>query len=277
MISSLKYLVSWHKNEKGQVLLITILTMVVVLTIGLSVVSRSIVQIKTAKDEADSQKAFSAAEAGIEQVLKSGNTISNQSLGNNSSISNVSINAVQTSKFLLNNGAQVSQDEGADVWLSTYPTYANPWTGRVRLYWGTAAGCSESAIEAIVISLQAGVYTMTHYAFDPCATRSTSSGGNNFSQPAANSSGTIAGVALNYSFPMDVTNAVLIRVIPLYNSTIVGVAGFTNNTETVTQALPSQGQIITATGTSGNTQRAISYFQGYSQVPSELFYSLFSP
>lgn len=251
--------------------------MVVVLTVGLSVVSRSVVQTKTAKDEADSQKAFSAAEAGIEQVLKSGNSISNQSLGNNASISNVSINAIQTAKFLVNNGAQISQDEGADIWLSTYPTYANPWTGRVRLYWGTSAACSEAAIEAIIISSNAGAYTMTHYAFDPCANRATASGGNNFSTPAGNSGATINGVSLNYSFPIDVTNAVLIRVIPLYNSSIVGAAGFTNNTETVTQTFPSQGQIITATGTSGSTQRAISYFQGYSQVPSELFYSLFSP
>ncbi|HSW88356.1 MAG TPA: hypothetical protein VLG12_04285 [Candidatus Saccharimonadales bacterium] len=276
MIASWKVLFSWHKNEKGQVLLITILAMVVALTVGLSVVSRSVIQIKTSKDEADSQKAFSAAEAGIEQVLKSGSTIASQSLGNNASVNNVSINTVQNTKLLLNNGGQVVQDEGADVWLSTYPTYQNPWTGRVRLYWGTATNCSEAAIEAIVIS-SGGSYTMTHYNFDPCANRITSAGGNNFSQPAANSSGTINGVTLNYSFPIDVTNAVLIRVIPLYTSTIVGVAGFTNATETTTQYLPSQGQIITATGISNNTQRSISYFQGYAQVPSELFYSLFSP
>ncbi|HSW96773.1 MAG TPA: hypothetical protein VLF89_03030 [Candidatus Saccharimonadales bacterium] len=275
MIASWKELFSWHENETGQVLLITILAMVVALTVGLSVVSRSVVQIKTAKDEADSQKAFSAAEAGIEQVLKSGSTITSQSLGNNASVNNVSINTVQNTKILLNNGGQVVQDEGADVWLSTYPTYQNPWTGRVRLYWGTASACSEAAIEAIVISSQ-GSYTMTHYSYDPCGSRISSAGGNNFSN-ALNTGGTINGVTLNYSFPIDVTNAVLIRVIPLYNSTIVGVAGFTNATETATQYLPSQGQIITATGVSNNTQRSISYFQGYAQVPSELFYSLFSP
>lgn len=264
------------KNEQGQVLLITILTMVVALTVGLSVVSRSIVQIKTAKDEADSQKAFSAAEAGIEQVLKSGNPISNQSLGNNASISNVSVNTIQTSKFLVNNGAQVSQDEGSDVWLSTYPTYQNPWTGRIRLYWGTASPCTDAAMEALVISQAGTSYIMTHYAYDPCTSRSNSAGGNNFST-GANTPGTINGVSLNYSFPIDVTNGILIRVIPLYTNTTVGISGFTNNTESVAQALPSQGQIITATGVSGNTQRSISYFQGYSQVPSELFYSLFSP
>ncbi len=45
-------------NQRGQILLIIILVMVVALTIGLSVVSRSIVTLRTTEEEENSQKAF---------------------------------------------------------------------------------------------------------------------------------------------------------------------------------------------------------------------------
>jgi Tfp pilus assembly protein PilX len=270
-----------HTCEKGQALLITILTMVVVLTVGLGVVSRSIVQLKTAKDEAQSQQAFSAAEAGIEQVLKTGSQVNGQPLGNNVSIGTVKINTVQNAMLLLNNGTQVLQDEGSDIWLSTNPTYANPWTGRFRVYWGTVAACSEAAIEVAVIAQQnpgpPPTYTTTHYAFDPCNARTSGANGNNFTQVPANSGGVINGKTLNYSMPIDVANGILARVIPLYYDTTIGIRGFTNAAQTTAQSLPPQGQVITSTGVAGSTQREISYFQGYEMMPSELFYTYFAP
>jgi len=263
------------KQEQGQVLLIVILTMVVALTVGLGVVSRSIVQVKTAKDEADSQKAFSAAEAGIEQVLKTGHQIGTaQSLGNNANINVVTMNTAQSATIVLNNGTQVTQDEGSDVWLSAYPTYQNPWTGRLRIYWGTAAACNEAALEIIVITKPSS-YIMTHYAYDPCSSRIIGSGGNNFTIPG--SGGTINGKAFNFSVPVDVTNGILVRVVPLYTNTIIAVAGYTNAAETTLSTLPPQGTVITSVGSSGSIQREITYFQGYNTVPTELFYSLYAP
>lgn len=263
-----------HKDEKGQALLLVVLVMIVASTIGLSLVSRSIVQVKTAKDSADSQKAFSAAEAGIEQALQTGNGAISQSLGNNASIGSVSIATTQGSKFILNNNTQVLQDEGIDLWLATYPTYQNPWTGTVRVYWGTVPDCDEAAVEIIIISQPSG-YTMNHYAYDPCSSRVIN--GNHFTQPAANSGGTIQGKTFAYSVPIDIPNGLIARIIPLYHDTTIAVAGFTNSTESTIQSFPSQGKIITSIGSSGSTQREIQYYQGYSVVPSELFYSLFAP
>ncbi len=277
VLSCKNRLILLHKQENGQVLLIAVLSMVVALTIGLSVVSRSIVQLKTAKDAADSQKAFSAAEAGIEQVLKTNNPVTNQSLGNNANIGSAQINMLKNAQVLLNNGTAVQQDEGDDIWLSDYPTYTNPWSGRLRIYWGTGSACNEAALEVILISQQAPSDTIAHYAYDPCHNRINGANGNNFTKPAANSGGSVNGTALNYSFPIDITNGIVARVIPLYTNTVIGAVGYTDNTETTQKALRSQGELITSTGVSNNTQRKITYFQGYDVIPSELFYAIFSP
>jgi Tfp pilus assembly protein PilX len=279
LLSIKRKLLLWHSQTQGQILLIVVLTMIVSLTVGLAVVSRSIVQVKTAKDEADSQKAFSAAEAGVEQALQTNNQISNQSLGNNAAISSVSVTNSQPAKFILNNGTQVLQDDGMDIWLSTYPTYQNPWTGRMRVYWGTASGCSEAALEIIVISqkVPGPGNTINHYAYDPCASRINGQGGNSLTLVNSGTGGTINGQNFNYSVPIDITSGLVARVIPLYTNTTVAIAGFTDASESTTETLPSQGKTFTSVGTAGSTQREVVYFQGYNSVPSELFYSLFSP
>lgn len=59
------------KNSKsGQVALIILLIMVVILTIGLSLISHSVIDVSISKDEEEAIRAFSAAEAGIEEALK---------------------------------------------------------------------------------------------------------------------------------------------------------------------------------------------------------------
>src|SRR3972149_445322 len=68
--------IDFPNNQTGQALLIVLLTMTVVLTIVLSVVSRSVTDISITSYEEDAQRAFNAAEAGIERVLLTG---SNQS------------------------------------------------------------------------------------------------------------------------------------------------------------------------------------------------------
>ena len=66
---------SRFEKQKGQVLLIVVLVMIVALTVGLSLISRSITNLRTSTEEAESQKALAAAEAGIEQALESGQDI----------------------------------------------------------------------------------------------------------------------------------------------------------------------------------------------------------
>lgn len=58
-----------NKNS-GQITLVALLVMVVLLTVGLAVVSRSVTDIRISKEAEESARAFSAAEAGIEDLLK---------------------------------------------------------------------------------------------------------------------------------------------------------------------------------------------------------------
>lgn len=55
--------------KPGQVLILVLLVVVVSLAVGLSVASRNITNIRTSTQTEESQKAFSAAEGGIESIL----------------------------------------------------------------------------------------------------------------------------------------------------------------------------------------------------------------
>lgn len=55
--------------KSGQILILVLLAVVVVLAVGLSVASRNITNLRTATQSEQSQRAFSAAEGGVENVL----------------------------------------------------------------------------------------------------------------------------------------------------------------------------------------------------------------
>ena len=165
------------KEERGQVLLIVVLAMVVVLTIGLAVASKSIIGLRTSTEQAESQKALSAAEAGIEQLLKTSvDTTLSGSLSNNTTFSTVATQISGTS-FLLNGGSLISRNDGTDVWLSDYSNdpsliYLNQWSGTLTLRWGDNSGaCNNAALEVVVISGTKAAPVLTKYAVDPCQDR----------------------------------------------------------------------------------------------------------
>ena len=125
-------------GEAGQILLIVILVAVVASTIGLSITSRSIISLRTSTEEAESQKALAAAEAGIERAMQgnipialSEQTVNNSGGGKNSAYF-TKVDEVQSFSFLLNGESKtldsagniakvipntVPKDEGVDVWF----------------------------------------------------------------------------------------------------------------------------------------------------------------
>ncbi len=258
------------KNQSGQVLLAIVLVMVVGLTVGLSLASRSITSLRTSEEEINSQQAISAAEAGIEQVVKTNTSIANGSFLNDTTY-NTSITTVKGNEFLLNGGNVVLKDDSADVWLSDYSKnsaelYQNPWSGNLSIYWGKDNnGCNQAALEIIVLSGTRANPVSRRYALDPCSPRSSA---NNFT-PAGG-----GGVVLGKNFPfgttISVSSGLIARIVPLYQETPIGITG--------SSALPAQGSIIVSEGKSGNTTRKVTVFQGFPTLPSEYFpYGLFSP
>jgi hypothetical protein len=59
-----------NKTRKGQVAIIVMLLMIVILAIGLSLVSNTITDLNISSGEEEGLRAFSAAEAGIEEALR---------------------------------------------------------------------------------------------------------------------------------------------------------------------------------------------------------------
>ncbi len=263
-------------NQKGQALLIIVLVMVVALTIGLSVASRTITNLKNTREQVSSQKALSAAEAGVEQAIKN-NAAVGQSITSNFGATTYTTTITQagsgTSSFLLNGGSMVPKNDAIYVWLTPYSTisanlWQNPWTGTLRVYWGSSSvACSNGAIEVAVVSGSKANPAVSRFLYDPCGARQ---GVNHFSSPIS-SINTISGATLNYRADISVSNGLLVRINPYYNASFIGTSG--------TTALPSQGNIISSVGTAdSSTQRKVSVYQGYPEIPAEFFpFILFSP
>lgn len=260
-----------RKYERGQILLIVVLVMTLALTVGLSVATHSITNIRTSAEQDTSQRALSAAEAGIEKALNEATGSSGEF--DNQAVFQTTIETISGKDLLLNNGAPVLKDDAADLWLSTYPDYLQPWNGTITIYWGNSSDVCEkdpaantmAAVEILLIEGAKSDPELTHYPVDPCADRAS---GNNFG--AASSGGTVQGKTFAFSTSITVSSGLFMRIIPLYSATTIGIVG--NND------LPSQGKRITSVGTSANTQRKIVGVQEYPKLPMAFFpFVIFSP
>lgn len=280
--------------QNGQILLIVILTMIVALTVGLSIAARIVTELKLSKQNEESQRAFQAAESGIQQTIARQSSINIPiSLGNNASFS-TTYEADNGTAIVMNNGQAVDQASGADVWLSDYSADAalifqnqmgcsggtcNPVA--ITMYWGSSAqnSCStntgDSAAPAVEVVLLQGPLS------NPTIAKSVyeSSGCTRITNATA---GTTAGgpfTLKNVQFlnrttllfnGASMSNGLIMKVIPIFNSTIVGF-------QSASVAFPAQGSVVTSTGTSGDTVRKVVYYQSYPQLPLEVFpYSLLS-
>jgi hypothetical protein len=273
-------------DEVGQVLLIVILVVIVASTIGLSLVSRSITSLRSSTEEAQSQKALSAAEAGIERTVQ-GNLPAavNTVLGNNSKYFTIVSSSLSFS-FQVNGGNFISKDEGADVWFVNHNSSGDPdystavaFGNYLHLYWGSPTEiCGTSnppaAIQAIVVTKNksTGEIKSYRYAYDSC------SRGNNFTpSDAGNFADTehgITGIAYgnrtretgtNIDLAKNISDIVLVRVIPIYKDTIIGVYAC-SRAKTNCTSLPLQGYQIDSTGISGDATRKIRVFKGWPQA-----------
>ena len=274
------------RKSKGQALLLIVLVMVVVFTVGLALISRTITSLRTSTDQANSQKAFSAAEAGVEYSLKSQTgTVGTAgvSLTNSANYLTTVIPLGGTSSnstFLLNGGQEVQTGDGADIWLSDYnttagtQTYANPRSGTLTIYWGdsTLDSCSQASLEIVWISGSVASPVLHRQTYDPCSDRRTA---NNFGTPSSGPFNLILPlsqpqVKFADNVAVTVSNGLIMRIIPVYKDTEIGISS--------TVTLPAQGTVISSTGTSGGASRKIQVYQGYSRIPLELFpYSIFLP
>lgn len=271
---------SVKEGQAGQILLVVVLAAVISLTVGLAAIGRTITNTKVSIQEASSQRALSAAEAGAEKLLNNSNLFASQGTLSNSSGFNATVEEVLTSEVELNGGGRnfVKKDEGADIWLSK-TDFSGQWGGELSIYWtdnDTSNGCTTAVPSkinaAIAVTLLSGVKnnpTMNTYTYDACENRRDGVNANNFDAPPSNLRTTFNNVIYQHGFKITVSNGFIARIIPVYADTHILVNG---------AGLPSQGRIIKSVGTAGSTTRHIKVFQGNPKIPTEFFpYNLFLP
>lgn len=278
-------------GEKGQSLLIVVLVMVVALTVGLSVASRSITNLRIASEEQNSQAAFSAAEAGIEkalQISQTGNVITDQSIGTNITIKKTVVTPVGGGKeFLVNNGNPVAEDDGADIWLINHNSdgsldFSSGWQSlsgdkKITIFWGSASDadvCSNdasintaAAIEVIVLSGTQVLPVTTRYTAEPCDSSPNRRFLNNFDPVEGREGFLVGGSDKKFSYRMHIdinsvvsgkpNKGILVRIIPLYANTRIAVRGCNWNVALASEnciAFPLQGKQIESTGNAGDSR-----------------------
>jgi hypothetical protein len=142
----------------------------------------------------------------------------------------------------------------------------------LNVYWGNSAtACNNSALEIAILYGSRVTPLISRFTYDPCSNRKAA---NNFSQPTSVSY-SISDINLYNEVSIPITNGFLARVTPLYADSYIGAS----SDDLVNHPLPSQGNIIISTGTTGtNVKRKLNVFQGYPEVPAELFpFTIFWP
>lgn len=300
----------YMRNERGQVILVLILVMTVALAIGISVIQRSISDISTASKGEQSSRAFSAAEAGIEDKL-SGGTGSVNFTGN-SSTANVAggdlIPVVQSGSSPQNplEYPPLAKEEVAHVWLADPDDNVNlpgctviPPSAHVPIcykqstldvYWGNSI-TDKAALELTLVYYDGSKYTSRKWYLDNSTVAPPRSPANNFDTHADCSGFTVASNSYQCKYTIGGTNGgvldpggvlpsspsvlMLLRARLLYNNTsqpfAVQAVG-----SCVNCSLPPQQKKITSTGTAGTTQRKVQLFQVDKVVPPYFDYAIFS-
>lgn len=297
----------YKHSQRGQILIILLLVLVVALAIVLSLVSRSVTDVRTAVNTEQANKAYFAAESGVEQALKqlkdnsafvsSGSTISLP----NQAFSNTTVNQVggSTTPFTFPNG--IAADSPVQInFLKDYNCLNNPNvvsscrssgsyfqdSNTINLFWGDDSYSGpNTAAEVSFIYESGGNYSVAKFAFDSQA----AAHGNNFSAPGGvggypNCDGLntqlgtknfkdCTSISLNGALPANST-LYLARIRLLYNTQTQPLA-IAPSGGSVT--LPAQGSQITSTGTvPGGATRRLSVFRSFPALPGIFDYVLFN-
>lgn len=288
-------------NQKGQLILILILVMTVALSIGLSIVQRSLVDISISSKVEQSSRAFSAAEAGIEKALRGDTTLQTFSENNSRVIALEDSGLLPAQASSPNQQAAIeftplAKEDVAQVWLADLNSSSNPPTAvyaqpTLNIYWGNSS-TDKAAIEVTLIYYNGSLYTSRKWYLDnPSATRNPANGFDNSATSISCAGTYIIGVTTyqcrktlgdnngtgNGPLPATSPNRlILLRMRLLYNTTSQPFAIQATGTCGAACSLPPQARRILSTGAAGETQRKIQLLQLQKVVPTYFDYVIFS-
>lgn len=286
MIKLIKKL-AFRSGQSGEIIVVILLVMAVGLTIGLSVAGRSLTDVRLSTQIDESNRAFSAAEAGIENVLNQGlygaaTGATSGTVGGSSY--DVTVGTLGGSTSIFTFPTAIEDGDTQTVWL--VPHDANGIVETATYTQNTIDICWKKenssdpvpALEASVLfkDVSSNTYKIMRGAFDPDTSRRSSNGFDNVS-----SGSTCSGNGYDYykqinfnslasgiggiSLSSDILIALRLR--PVYTRAKIAVvpAGGAGG------SLPEQGKNISSTGKTGSgVTRRWNVVQTYS-APTDLF------
>jgi hypothetical protein len=152
------------KKRHGQILVLILLIVVVALAVGLSVASRNITNLRTSTQTEHSQRALTAAEGGIEDVLS---RLSPDLVGTDISVPMGAGGITATVKVTANNvyespikPGEVGQIDLTGATCSSPPCY-------IQIAWAKSdpSGSEAASIEVVLLKESGGNYTQTRSAW----------------------------------------------------------------------------------------------------------------
>jgi len=272
---------------RGQALLITVLALTIALTVALSLIRRTTVDVKTTAQLEESARAFSVAEAGIEDVLKraSGTSVTIQS-GNGSATFETKYEFLSGTSAVYTYPSETQKGDVATVWLVPHNPDDSLDESGVQHYCEGIAPCTiticweqpsiPTDIPAVEISVfyknTIGAYNIQRFAIDPYISRL----GNYFTRGGTVGAGCgrLSGV-YTATITLPTTNArpLALRLRPYYNKTTFLFSPSTSPVRT----LPSQGFEVSSTGkTESGVTRKIVVKKHYNASASIFDFVLYS-
>jgi Tfp pilus assembly protein PilX len=287
------------KLIKGQALVLVLLSLAVVLTLVLFVLSRSVTDVTVSNREEDAVRAFSAAEAGVEQALVVGAGSFSAPIGDATftAVATDFAKGTRSVKYPIN----LASGDTITTWFtahnadgSTVCSVDNPcFTGNtLKICWGKSGTASNTATTpAVEISIfyettpgNPATIRIGRSAFDPFVARTPA---NAFAAP---DSGTCTVDGETYAFHKTITmaglgipsgsynvqNGLQFAKIRMFHNTDVNHrvaidANFGGNT-----LLPSQGIVANSTGEAGESTRRLEVFQSWPEPPFIFDYAIYS-
>jgi len=161
-------------KNSGQALLVILLILAVSLTIGLAIVSRSVMDIQISQQSEESARAFSAAEAGIESALANGALAGNfTDTGATYQVAKKDLGKDQT-EFVFPGEYQTNEIQ--TLWLADHDLSNNLVRyydrTKLRVVWGKPGAPVIPALEVSTYYQETGTYKVQRYALDPTTGRS---------------------------------------------------------------------------------------------------------
>ena len=262
-------------RQSGQIVLITLLVLSIAATVALSLIARTTTDVTMSSQVEESSRAFNAAEAGIEEALKTGIGSGGAQVLTPGVQYNVTVATIGGASGVYMIPRRTPRSTTETIWLVDHnpdgtlnevPTFT---AQSLNVCWSHET--TTPALVATILYKRGGSYYIAKGAYDPDV-RS-----NNFSGVSAPSGGcgepTMYGQLLTFSTDFGITPAtdvlLMLRLRPVYADTQLAV--------NATAALPFQGNRIESLGTTETgVTREIIVYQQYRSAPTIFDAALYS-